>query len=260
MPLLRETVSKIKDELKDVDIVELGSGDCSKISILLEAIPSNIRETVRYLPIDISREAIEKSSDMLSKRFQDIQIHGVVSDFQTQLHLIPKEKRRIFCFFGSTIGNLSKEKAKQFLINLSNNMQQGDMFLLGVDMVKDKQILEKAYNDDKDITAEFNKNILNVVNNHLKTDFNKDDFDHVAFYNGELSRIEMHLKANRDLEVKSQYLDSSIIVKNGETIHTENSHKFTDEHIKYLAAKAQLKIQGIVKDKNRWFSVVQLTK
>lgn len=260
IPLLKKIGCHLKNELKNVDIVELGSGDCSKISILLEYIPQNLRETVRYLPFDVSQEAIEKSSKILSKKFPHIQIQGIVADFQTQLTLIPKDRKRIFCFLGSTIGNFSKKQTKEFMADLSNTMEPGDMLLLSVDMVKDKDILEKAYNDTENVTATFNFNILHVVNRYAKTNFNSRDFEHVAFFNEAYSRIEMHLKAKKDVKISSPYLDKNITLKKGETIHTENSHKFTYESIKNLALAGQLEIQNIFTDKNKWFSVIQLIK
>lgn len=152
------------------------------------------------------------------------------------------------------------EESMDFLIDLSNIMYRDDLLLLGFDMVKSKTILEDAYNDSLEVTEQFNKNILNVVNNNIGSNFNPDDFEHVAFYNEQLSRVEMHLKATRDIEISSPILSSNIYVKKGERIHTENSYKFTDENIKKLASGAGLDIQYIFTDENKWFSLVQLVK
>ncbi|MFO7888741.1 MAG: L-histidine N(alpha)-methyltransferase [bacterium] len=258
--ILKQISSELKNNLHNTDIVELGSGDCSKITILLESINSNHRNTIRYLPFDVCQEAIEKSSKILLEKFPPINIQGIIADFFTQLDKIPGKRKRLFCFFGSTIGNFTREKAKEFISNLSDAMKPGETLLLSFDMVKDKDILEKAYNDSKNVTAQFNLNILKVANKHAKTDFNPDDFQHLAFYNRTCSRIEMHLKAKKDLEISSPYLDKSINIKRGESIHTENSHKFTEEKIKNLADFGQLKIKKIFTDDNKWFSVAQLVK
>ncbi|MFW6121563.1 MAG: L-histidine N(alpha)-methyltransferase, partial [Petrotogales bacterium] len=167
---------------------------------------------------------------------------------------------KVFCFLGSTIGNLSMKKAQQFLVQLSEIMHSGDLLLLGFDMVKNKDILEKAYNDSKNVTERFNKNILNVVNSHIGTNFDPDNFEHVAFYNERFSRIEMHLKAIKDIEISCPSLPSNIYIEKGDTIHTENSYKFTDENVKSLAFGAGLEIQNIFTDRNKWFSLVQLIK
>ncbi len=260
MLLLKKITSLIKNELKDIDIVELGSGDCSKISILLKSVPPHFRKTIRYLPFDVSMGTIEKSAKTLVKKFPYITILGIVADFHTQLHLIPRERKRIFCFFGSTIGNFTPPKAEEFISNLNNIMNPGEMLLLSFDLVKEKDILEKAYNDSQKITAKFNRNILNVANRYAKTNFDPQDFQHLAFYNPQCSRIEMHLKAKRDITINSPYLNQSSIINKGETIHTEYSHKFALNTIQALVEGSQLTIQNIFTDKKKWFAVSQLIK
>lgn len=260
IPLIKKAASHLSSRLRNVDIVEFGSGDCTKISILLESVPKEFRKTICYVPFDVSRTTVEKSSRILLSRFPEIKIHGIVADFMTQLDVIPKESKKVFCFLGSTIGNLSMEKAQFFLINLSRIMNSDDLLLLGFDMVKNKEVLENAYNDRQNVTEKFNKNILNVVNNYIDSDFNPDNFEHIAFYNEKLSRIEMHLKALRDLEIFCPDASSNISIKKGETIHTENSYKFTEKNIQSLAKGADLKIQNIYTDTNKWFSLLELKK
>ncbi len=258
--ILKNIASEINGELKHIDLVELGSGDCTKISILLQAVHPTSRKTIRYLPFDVSRNAIEKSAKMLLNKFPNIQIYGIVANFETQLHHIPHERKRIFCFFGSTIGNMTKNQSRKFLLNLSGSMETGDIFLLGVDMVKPKNIIERAYNDRQNVTAEFNLNILKAANRYAETNFDPDDFEHVAFYNEEHSRIEMHLKAKEDVEINSPYLEPNIFLKKGETIHTENSHKYNKAAIHELAEIGGFDIQKIFADKDEWFSVIQFIK
>ncbi len=258
--LIKKAVSQISNKFWNVDIVEFGSGDCTKISILLESISEEIRDTICYVPFDVSLTAVKKSSNILLNKFPGIQIHGIVADFKSQLDVIPQDTKKVICFLGSTIGNFSMEEALHFLVNLSEIMQPGDLLLLGFDVVKSKELLEKAYNDSDNVTEKFNKNILNVVNNHIGTNFDLDTFEHVAFYNEKFSRIEMHLKAIKDLEITCPRLSENIHIKKSETIHTENSYKFTDENIKNLASCAALEIQNIFTDKKKWFSLVQLIK
>lgn len=258
--LLHEAADQISDKLRNVDIVEFGSGDCTKISILLDTIPKEFRDTICYVPVDVSIAVVEKSLKILLNKYPGIKIHGIVADFISQLDVIPKDRKKVFCFLGSTIGNLSMDEAMQFLVDLNEIMQTGDLLLLGFDMVKSKEMLDRAYNDSKNVTERFNKNILNVINSHIGTDFDPDYFEHIAFYNEEFSRIEMHLKAKEDLEIFCSSLPTNIYIKKGETIHTENSHKFTDENLKSLAFGAGLEIQNIFTDRNKWFSLVQLIK
>ena len=260
IPLLKKAALSISDKLRNIDIIEFGSGDCTKISILLENVPKEFIDTICYVPFDVSYAAVEKSSNILSDKFPEVKIHGIVADFNSRLKVFPKNTKKAFCFLGSTIGNFSLEEAQEFLVKLSKIMHSGDLLLLGFDMVKNKEILEKAYNDIQNITEKFNKNILNVVNNLIGSDFKPDNFEHIAFYNEQFSRIEMHLKAVKDIEIQSTISPINFFIKKGETIHTENSYKFTDEDILSLASGAELEIQKIFTDENKWFSLVQLIK
>jgi L-histidine N-alpha-methyltransferase len=260
MRLLGEATLQIRNDLRDIDIVELGSGDCSKISVLLKGVPSHSLRSVRYIPVDVSRSAVEESAAILASTFPGISVHGVVADFVKQLHLIPNGARRFFCFLGSTVGNLLREDAIWLLHNLGEAMRYGDMLLLGVDMVKNRDVLENAYNDGEGVTADFNRNILNVVNSIALTNLRPEAFEHVAFYNQELSRIEMHLKAREGLTVESPFVEGAVTIGKGETIHTENSHKFTRKHIEDFASAAGLEIQRILSDEQEWFSLVLLAK
>jgi len=256
--LLKEIASQISKTLRNIDIVELGSGDCSKISILLDAIPFENMATVRYIPVDVSSAAISKSAEMLVKRFPDITIHGLLADFLKHLSAIPRNTNRLFCFFGSTLGNLTRKQSIQFLMDLKAVMKPGDQLLIGLDMVKDVKILENAYNDNQGVTAAFNRNILNVVNQYVNTAFNPNSFEHVAYYNQPKARIEMHLRALKDIDVDCMYLPDNIRIKKGETIHTENSQKYTHCHILDFAGITGLKINAVYTDNNQWFSLVHL--
>ena len=260
MSLIEEAARQINGQLYNMDIIEIGSGDCSKISILLGMIPEEAINSIRYIPVDVSQAAIEESADILSSNFNNITIHGIVADFITQLNMIPGGSKRLFCFFGSTIGNFSREQAARFFTHVSTAMQPGDQLLLGMDRVKDIQVLEKAYNDSQAVTATFNRNILKVINNLVNTDFDPDAFEHVAFYNEANDRIEMYLKARKDMEISCPHLKEALVIRQDETIHTENSHKFTDTHIKDLEKTSGLKIQNVLTDRKKWFSLVHFTK
>jgi L-histidine Nalpha-methyltransferase len=250
----------LKKSFRDVHIIEFGSGDPTKISVLFEYIPDYYRETISYVPFDVSDVAIQESCNILLQKFPRLTIHGIVADFMTQLDVIPKRTNKILCFLGSTIGNFTNSQATEFLKELDYIMNQGDRLILGFDMVKNKNILEKAYNDNQKVTEQFNKNILNVVNRIIDTDFDPDQFEHVAFYNTDFSRIEMYLKAKKQMTISSPKLASSIHIDKGEMIHTEHSHKFTLEQIKNFAKSTNLEIEKIFSDGKNWFSLVILTK
>ena len=254
--ILLEVAPEISKSLRNINIVELGNGDCSKITIILDAIPAENMRSVHYIPVDVSHAAIMKSAHILTKKFPDITIHGVLADFMKHIDFIPGNFNRLICFFGSTLGNLTRVESMKFLLDLKTLMNPGDQLLLGLDMVKDIKTLENAYNDEKGVTSAFNKNILNVVNYYLKTSFNPDWFEHLAFYNKTKARIEMHLKALKAMEISCPYLPDKILIKKGETIHTENSHKYTKQHISDFANIRGLKIHDIYSDNKRWFSIV----
>jgi len=192
--------------------------------------------------------------------FPSICINGIVADFIHQKNWVPKLNNRLFCFFGSTIGNMNIYEIEKFMTLLGSQMEKGDSLLLGIDMVKDLDVLVQAYNDKKNITAKFNKNILNVVNNLIGSNFNVNDFEHKAFYNNEKQRIEMHLKAKKDIDIKINGGADKIHIENNDTIHTENSHKFTPKSIEKFGEWANLTIENLLTDKNNWFSLVHFRK
>jgi L-histidine N-alpha-methyltransferase len=253
--ILRNISPHLAKELADSVVIELGSGSSSKISILFEAYFRNNLNSLTYVPVDISRSVLEISATGLMERFPGITIEPIVADFTNQLHVLPKEGKKVICFFGSTIGNFTRTQASRFLNDLASRMKPNDELLLGIDRVKDKTLLENAYNDSKQITSAFNKNILSVVNILLLTNFNAVKFDHLAFYNEKDSRIEMHLIARENMEISSPHLKEIIRIKKGENIHTENSHKFTDEHISEIVRQTGLHIKNVYNDKNEWFSI-----
>ncbi len=252
--------SELDIEFSGLTIVELGSGDQSKISLLLSQIPDIDLPSIQYVSIDISQPSIEKSIENLAKEYPEISMTGIVSDFVHQRITFPNGGRKLFCFFGSTIGNLNSEEIEEFMTSLGAGMEIGDSLLLGVDMIKDPEIIEKAYNDNQQITAEFNRNILAATNHLAETNFIPQDFEHLAFFNEEEHRIEMHLKALKDMVIQLSSPDDQIAIKKGETIHTENSHKFSREHLEIIGHHAGLKIEKILADKNEWFSLVYYKK
>ncbi len=139
-------------------------------------------------------------------------------------------------------------------------MQPGDRLLLGTDLIKETPVIEKAYNDASGTTARFNINILNVVNSLLGSDFCTDDFEHDAFFNPEHSRMEMHLRATKEMKVVIPGETDPVTLEEGETIHTENSHKFSPEDLQHFSSKANLNLETIHTDPNRWFAVSEMTK
>ena len=243
------------------EIIELGSGDCSKISIFMNAVDSNRLSKVNYIPVDFSQSAIEKSADELSETFPQLSINGYVADFIHQIDVVPHgNKPRIICFLGSTIGNFSMQDAKTIIQNLANGVLPGDSLLVGFDLAKDESVLHAAYNDSEGVTEDFNKNVLKVVNNIIDSDFHLPDFKHLAFYNKTKMRIEMHLEAKKDIILHSPFLENPIHFKKGAAIHTENSHKFNSDRILEVLENSGLQIINSYTDSNNWFALIEFGK
>lgn len=260
-PLIEQASSYLAGRLGECEIVELGSGDCSKISILLRHLTTSDAISLRYIPVDISLSAVREAALTLIERFPGLCVDAIVTDFIAQLDLLPAPRgNRLFCFFGSTLGNLGPEQREEFFLSIKEAMNPWDRLLLGVDMIKDVPTTLRAYNDSQGITRKFNRNILNVVNEIAQTDFDDQKFEHVAFYNSDDHKIEMHLRAMEDLEISSPHHEHKIRLKKGETIHTEDSHKFSTSAIRQLGALADLKEERLFSDENGWFSLFLFTK
>lgn len=245
---------------RNIDLVELGSGDCSKISLVINAIPEANRSSIIYRPVDFSESAVNGSTKLLSQRFPDLRIEGLVADFTQQLSSLPNGQARLICFFGSTIGNFTPNMAQKLLSQIADTMNSGDQLILGVDMVKDIPTIEAAYNDSQRITEAFNKNILHTVNGYLQSELTPIDFNHIAYFNEKESRIEMHLEAKYDMWVQSPYLAKPLNIRAGEHIHTENSYKYNEQAIGQMANESKLFVNDILYDKNKWFALVHLMK
>jgi len=254
--ILRNLDLSFIHNFKDLNIWELGSGDHTKISLLIDRIPVHHQNLLIYHPVDISRSAMQLAAKKLLETYPKIKICGFVADFMHQLDVISHGGTCLFCFLGGTIGNFTLQERSDFFANMNQIMNDDDFFLLGVDTVKNPQVLYDAYNDKQGITAAFNLNILNVVNTLCETDFNSDDFKHIAFFNEDNKRIEMYLEARNDISVKCRFTAGEIKIKKGERIHTENSHKFDDEMILQMVENSGFRVSKVFSDDNSWFKVI----
>ncbi len=239
---------------KDVDLIELGSGSSTKTHALLDETNLN-----SYIPIDISTTMLTNTVDQLEKDYPTLKIHGIIADY-TQAFSLPElgGNKKVVFFPGSTIGNFEPFEADMFLKQLSYTLDKGDGLLIGVDLRKDKHIIEKAYNDKQGITAAFNKNLLTRVNRELRANFQLENFYHHCFYNIAKSRIEMHLVSNVKQTVHLQ--DQKIDFAENENIHTENSYKYSIDSFQKLYTKCGYNPVEVFVDKNKWFSVHYLEK
>ena len=240
--LLRACAPDVVERTQPGEIVELGAGGVAKVSTLLDA--QNHGTAVRYVPIDVDGGAITRAAFALLDAYPSLTVHGVIGDFEYDLGCLPPPAaRRLVTFFGSTIGNLDAEGRQRLLEAVRGLLRNGDRFLVGVDLVKDRTVLESAYNDAAGVTAEFNRNVLRVVNRDLHADFEPSRFRHRAFYNEAAARIEMHLVAETPQHVKVRDLHMKVDVAEGESIWTESSYKFTPEGVRRMLRDAKLDLE-----------------
>ncbi|MGH8929412.1 MAG: L-histidine N(alpha)-methyltransferase [Egibacteraceae bacterium] len=225
------------------EIVELGSGASRKTRLLLEAM-HRAGTGDRYVALEVSEDALLDAARALTRDYPWLNVHGVVGDFDHHLGSLPRGGRRLVAFLGSTIGNLHHDEHVTFVRDVAALLDEGDAFLLGVDLVKDVDVLEAAYNDAQGVTAEFNLNVLAVLNRELGADFPLDAFTHVARYSAYRAWIEMALRAERDLVVHIGSLDLDVPFTRGEEIRTEISCKFTPDGVATMFADVGLQLAG----------------
>jgi L-histidine N-alpha-methyltransferase len=211
-------------------LVELGAGTCDKSRVLLDAFTAagTLR---RYVPLDVSDGTLWTAANELVDEYPGLDVHAVVGDFVRHMNRIPAEGRRMVAFLGSTIGNFYPDQRRRFLFDLDCTMAHGDSFLIGTDLIKDEKLLIAAYDDSSGVTAEFNKNVLHVLNRELHAGFDIDRFQHVALWNEEDHRIEMRLRSLDDQVVDIKDLDLQVSFAAGEDLLTEISTKFTRDSV-----------------------------
>lgn len=258
LAILKKSSRQIMRELKEGNLVELGSGANWKIRHLLDA--AGARSRIRYIPVDVCESALVGAAEELLCLYPELSISGIVADFQREMDRIGLEGDSLITFFGGTIGNFSEAEGQKFLSGLADAMGKRDRLLLGLDMVKQKELLEAAYNDEQGITAQFNKNILSVLNRELNADFVPGAFEHLAFYNSATESIEMHLRARENISVEIAGLELDVTMKRGETVFTEISRKFRRETVEEMAREAGLTIANWYTDRKEWFSLVEMKK
>ncbi|HMS32498.1 MAG TPA: L-histidine N(alpha)-methyltransferase [Ignavibacteria bacterium] len=236
-------------------LVELGSGSSVKTDLLIKSFLSE-RNTFKYIPIDVS-DIIIKSSAILTDKYPGLNVDAVISFYEEGMNFTVQtdSSAKLILFLGSSIGNFSGEERTNFMKMLKTYMNESDRLLIGFDMIKDKEVLEKAYNDRKGITAEFNLNILQRINNELGGNFDPSEFEHIAFYNESMCRIEMHLRARSKMTFEIKEIGEKISFEAGEMIHTENSYKFSRQTINELAENSGLEFSDYYADEKNYFSI-----
>ena len=239
----------------NVLFIEYGCGNCTKTRILLD----HLRDSVAYVPIDISREQLLHVSKELASNYPGLEVLPVCADYTSGFVLptpIRPSKRVVVYFPGSTIGNFDPVPAKHFLEHIADMCGPGGALLIGVDLKKNPGVLHNAYNDCQDVTAAFNLNLPERINREFNCDFQLEWFQHYAFYNMGEGRIEMHLVSLKEQVV---HLDNvTIPFAKGESIWTESSYKFNLDEFEQMAAAAGFKVEQVWTDARQWFSIQYL--
>ena len=220
-------------------LVELGSGTSEKTRVLLDALRTAGTLT-RFVPFDVSKQTLHDAASAIEREYPGIDVQPVVGDFTLDLDTIPRRGRRLIAFLGGTIGNLLPEDRRRFLRAVGRLLEPGDFFLLGTDLVKDVDRLVAAYDDASGVTAEFNKNVLHVLNRELDADFDVSTFEHVAVFDNDREWIEMRLRSSQTQTVNLAAIDLTIEFDAGEEMRTEVSAKFRREGVEREVAAAGL--------------------
>lgn len=253
--LISELSDSLISTIHPTEILELGAGSSTKTLLLINKWENSPGEKI-YLPFDVNLSMIEVASKELITKHPWLSVHGIVGDFERHLHQIPIcNGTRLILFLGSTIGNFTPDERINFLKKVSPLLKDNDRFLIGLDLVKDVQEIEAAYNDNQGVTEAFNKNILNVINHNLHGNFQPDLFRHSAFFNPNEQRIEMHLISSEEQQIDIQKLKLPVFLKQGESIWTESSHKFTQNQVRAMLSEAGLRLVDWFQDREAKFAL-----
>jgi len=255
---LKHDLSSYLDE--NMNLVELGSGSSVKTRLLLD-IFTTLQTKTEYFPIDIS-EILTESSEQLLKDYDTLHIAGIIDTYEGGLEFLKNydDNKNLIIFLGSSFGNFTPDDGKLFLEKIFSTMNSGDLFLIGLDLVKDKNILEAAYDDSQGITAKFNLNVLSRINDELDADFNINNFLHYSIYNETDQRIEMNLKSLVSQSVIIAKSNLSLNFNKDELIHTEYSHKYHASQIEKLLTDVGFTIKNIWLDDKKYFSLTLVSK
>lgn len=255
--ILEAHADEIAEATGDVELVELGSGSAVKTRVLLDAYSARGPE-VHFVPIDVSGSMLEESSRDLVAHYDDLFIRGIAGTYEEALEALhpAPHRQRMFLFLGSTIGNFTEAQRARFLTRVFNAMAPGDWFLMGFDRVKDRAVLEAAYNDAQGYTAAFNLNMLTHLNARFHGDFDIGKFRHHAFFNKDESRIEMHLVSEEAQTATLRDLDFRADFSASESIHTEISRKFAPDALANELAGIGFRHVRDWSDARGWFSLM----
>ncbi|MEJ7798555.1 MAG: L-histidine N(alpha)-methyltransferase, partial [Solirubrobacteraceae bacterium] len=253
--ILKTQAESIIERTGAVELVELGSGSASKTRVLLDAMAS-AGTLERYVPVDVSASTVHAAAQTLIGEYPGMNVHGVVGDFERHLSHLPEPAGpRLVALLGGTLGNFPPGSRRRFLRGLRNVLGDDGHLLLGTDLVKDPRVIEAAYDDSAGVTAQFNLNVLHVLNRELDANFDVDAFEHVAFFDRRREWIEMRLRASDVQHVHIAKLNLDIDFAAREELRTEISAKFTRERLSGDLDAAGLELVELYSDPDELFAV-----
>jgi L-histidine N-alpha-methyltransferase len=255
--ILHEKAARIAELTSAAELVELGSGTAAKTRVLLDALHAagTLR---RYVPIDVTEAMVRDCAADLVSEYPGLLVHGVIGDFERHLDGVPTPisgGSRLIAFLGGTIGNFPPGSRRRFLRQIAGLLRPQDHLLMGTDLVKDPEVLEAAYDDSAGVTAEFNRNLLHVLNRELDADFDPAAFDHVALFDRQHEWIEMRLRSQRNQTVSVKALELSVHFEQGEEMRTEISAKFTRRRVEDDLSSAGLMLTHWLTDPDELFAL-----
>jgi L-histidine N-alpha-methyltransferase len=252
--ILVDRAAEIAELTAAKTLIELGSGSSEKTRLLLDALTAH-GTLGNFVPLDVSVDALHDAVDRLTADYPGLTVRGIVGDLTRHLGHIPSGGDRLVAFLGGTIGNLIPAERAAFLGDLRGSLGEGECLLLGTDLVKDPAVVVPAYDDAAGVTADFNRNVLRVVNRELDADFDVDGFDHVALWNAEQEWIEMRLRARAAMRVHIRALDLTVDFAAGEDLRTEVSAKFRRDGLATELAAAGFALEQWWTDPQELFAV-----
>ena len=259
--ILKQIDGKLQSYLDgNFRLVELGSGSSQKTRLLIDML-TRLQKHVEYFPIDISK-ILKTSSASLQSDYKKLHITGIIDNYENGLEFVKNydDMKNLIVFLGSSFGNFDPENGIRFLQKINSSMKKDDLFLVGLDLVKDKNVLRQAYNDSQGITAQFNLNVLSRINSELGGNFDTSKFAHHAVYNENQNKVEIYLRSLAKQTVEIPSADLILEIDEGELIHTENSYKYTISQIKQMFTMTGYQIKAMWNDDNRYYSLVLLSK
>ena len=259
--ILKQIDGKLQSYLDgNFRLVELGSGSSQKTRLLIDML-TRLQKHVEYFPIDISK-ILKTSSVALQSDYKKLHITGIIDNYENGLEFVKNydDMKNLIVFLGSSFGNFDPENGIKFLQKINSSMKKDDLFLIGLDLVKDKDVLCQAYNDSQGITAQFNLNVLSRINSELGGNFDTSKFVHHAVYNENQNKIELYLRSLSKQTVEIPNADLMLEIDEDELIHTENSHKYTISQIKQMFTITGYQIKDMWNDDNRYYSLILLSK